>query len=158
MPSMSLAQFIGHMAASINHLKHAEHAAMEKACLLVENEAKASIGHYQQQAGPFLPWQELSEATKDERVRLGFPENEPLLRTGQMRDSIQHVVGDREGCIGTDDPIAEYQELGTSRIPPRSFLAGAAVRKGPQVAHILGLSVVRALVGDAVVNRSFPIP
>lgn len=158
MLDMSLAQFIGHIAASINHLKHAEHQAMEQACLLVENEAKREIGTYQSGAGPFVPWAELADSTKDDRARKGFPDNEPLLRTGTLRDSIEHKVGDKEGCIGSDSPIAEYQELGTVHIPPRSFLGGAAVRKGPQVAQILGLSVVRALVGDAVVNRSFPIP
>lgn len=158
MPDMNLASFIGHMAASIASLHHHEHKAMEHACVVVETEAKHEIGTYQGPASPFVAWAELADATKNDRVLKGYAENEPLLREGALRDSIGHAVGDREGVVGSDSQIAEWQELGTVRIPPRSFLGGAAVRKGPDVAHILGQSAVRALVGEHVANKIIHIP
>lgn len=157
MPDMDLGAFIGHVAGAIVRLDHAEHQAMEQAALVVEKRAKAILGEYQAQGGPFAAWAELADSTKADRVRHGFPENEPLLRTGHMRDSIDHkVIGNRDAVVGSDDPIAEYQELGTSRIPPRSFLGAAAVQKGPEVAQIIGLGTVQAftgLIGQNVYQR-----
>ena len=159
MPDMNLPEFIAHLVHSIVHLDHAEHTAMERACKVIEKEAKRELGTYQGQAGPFVAWADLADSTIAEKEKLGFaPPDNPLLRTGDLRDSIDHAVGVREGAVGSDSPIAEYQELGTSRgIPPRSFLGGAAVRKGPEVAEIIGLSPVMALVGEEVVNRRLVI-
>jgi phage gpG-like protein len=71
----------------------------------------------------------------------------PLLETGELRDSIQHVVG-REGTevvgyVGTNDPIAKYHELGTRTIPPRSFLGEAAMRQEHKI-HTMMLKTVAA--------------
>lgn len=134
-----------------------QHKALERAARVVEKEAKSLIGEYQPQAGPFAPWAELADATKDDRVRQGFEENEPLLRTGEMRDSIHHVVDYESAVIGSDDEKAEWQELGTNRIPPRSFLGGAAVNKADVVANILGDEVVFSLTGQHVYKGSMPI-
>jgi phage gpG-like protein len=132
--------------------------ALERAALVVEAEAKREIGTYQDETGPFAPWAELADTTKNDRVRQGFSENEPLLRTGDMRDSIDHVVEQDEAVVGSNSDIAVYQELGTDRIPPRSFLGGAASRRGEEVARILGGGVVKALVGKDVVGGLLPIP
>lgn len=148
MPDMSLPGFIEHMARMTVTMHEAEHLALDRAARIVKAEAKREIGHYQDEAGPFQKWAELADSTKRQRARLGFPENEPLLRTGEMRDSIEHRVGDREAVVGSDSEIAEYQELGTQKIPPRSFLGGAAFRKAEDVAKELGRSVTMALVGQ----------
>lgn len=110
--------------------------AMGHACKIVEDEAKRVIGTYD------YGWPELAAATKADRVSKGFAENEPLLRTGEMRDSIEHTVA-REfletiGYVGTNNEIAVYQELGTTKIPPRSFLAQAAIHKESEVVLKLG--------------------
>lgn len=158
MREMSLAGFIGHMTGAIVALERCEHHAMEQAAQVVEVRAKAIIGHYQTDTGIFPPWAQLADSTMADRARLGFPENEPLLRTGEMRDSIEHVAERHEAAIGSNLDIAEYQELGTSRIPPRSFLGVAAHQTGERVAEIVGSGVFRALVGDAVVDRFLLIP
>ena len=59
---------------------------------LVEEEAKAEIGTYQDQAGPFIAWPELADSTKEDRTRQGFTENDPGLRSGAMRDSIGTAI------------------------------------------------------------------
>ena len=52
-----------------------------------------------------------------------------------MRDSIEHkVISDKEAEIGSNSDIAVIQELGTSTIPARSFLAGAAAHEAENVA------------------------
>src|SRR5690348_3170601 len=107
-----------HLLVAATAMEHGEHAALEKAAVEVEKRAKDKIGEYQDAVGPFEKWRELADSTKADRVRKGFPENEPLLRTGEMRDSIEHKVADHEAHIGSDNSIALYQELGTSRIPP----------------------------------------
>jgi len=104
-------------------------AFLEAVGTKIEGEAKEIIGHYQRSdTGPFPEWEELDPATKADRVSKGFAENEPLLRTGDLRDSIHHKVVGHFVAIGSDNPIAIYQEMGTSTIPPRPFLRIAAWR------------------------------
>jgi hypothetical protein len=143
----SLLGFAEHLGVLAAEMVVAEHEGLERAATIIEREAKASVGHYQDAAGPFVAWAELADATKADRLHQGFPENEPELRTGALRDSIEHKVGEKEAEVGSDSPIMEYQELGTIRIPPRSILGGAAARKGEEAAEAIGQDVFLALVG-----------
>ncbi|MDE3022876.1 MAG: hypothetical protein KGI54_13640 [Pseudomonadota bacterium] len=124
-----------------NHLKtlpKLEEAALlmevTRLAELIEDTAKAEIGTYQRDnMGPFAPWAELAYFTKQDRLEKGFTENDPLLRTGEMRASITHEVlhnspSTFDAVIGSDSEIAEKQELGTSKIPPRAFLGPAMWR------------------------------
>lgn len=128
--------------------------AVVRCAEIVEHEAKAEIGTYQEQAGPFIAWPELAEATKSDRLRQGFTEDDPLLRTGEMRDSLGTAISTDglEAQIGSNDDKAVWQELGTDRIPPRSFLGGAMIRKLPEIEKTLGETVYAALTGETVVN------
>lgn len=150
MTDMSLLGFMEHLAGFTLRLEHEEHKALEHAAKVIQTEAKREIGTYQGDAGPFAAWQELADSTKADRVRQGFSANDPLLRTGEMRDSIEYTLGHHEAAIGSNSDIAVWQELGTEKIPARSFLGGAAMRKAHVVAEILGVSAVQALVGPRV--------
>lgn len=119
---------------------------LERAARIVEKQAKEEIGHYQPQTGEFAAWPELAESTKADRVAQGFSENDPLLRTGKLRDSISHQVDGLEAVIGSDSDVAVWQELGTKNIPPRSFLGTALVNKEGQVAKTIGAHAVGALL------------
>jgi HK97 gp10 family phage protein len=115
--------------------RHLERLALEgeavtahitkEAADLVQANAKARIGEYQDYEGPFTKWAELADSTKEERVRQGFTENDPLLRTGTLRDSIKVEAKGNEAVIGSEDEVALYQEVGTDHIPPRPFLGPA---------------------------------
>src|SRR4051794_31194046 len=118
-----------------------EHHALEQCGEIVEKAAKAKIGKYQQGAGPFAAWAPLAESTKEDRARLGYPEDEPLLREGTLRDSIEHKVVFPEAHIGSNSEIAVYQELGTKTIPPRSFLGTAVVEETPKLIEVIGRNV-----------------
>jgi phage gpG-like protein len=118
----------------------AQRIAMEKSAQIVEEEAKRVIGTYE------YGWAPLAESTKADRRRQGFAEDEPLLRTGEMRDSIEHQSTAFEASIGSNNDKAVWQELGTSRIPPRSFLAGALQHKTEEVLDVIGREIVSVLL------------
>ncbi len=73
--------------------------------------------------------------------------DKPWLRTGALRDSIEATTNGLEAAIGSNDPAAAPQELGTSRIPPRPFLAPVAAASGEEVARAIGDRVAQALTG-----------
>ena len=87
----------------------------------IKKEAKEKFGEYQS------GWDELSNATQKDRVRSGYTENDPLLRSGHLRDTVEMTVHQRSASIGSNDPVMVWQEKGTTKtgwngangIPPR---------------------------------------
>ena len=147
-----------HPTAGFRFKEHEhEKESLEKAAELVERTAKAELGHYQDAAAPFGAWPELADRTQDDRAKQGFAPNDPGLRTGEMRESIGHAVGDKEAVVGSNDDNMVYFELGTAKQPPRSVLGMALARKAPEVARILGQGAVAALVGKGVFLGRMPI-
>ncbi len=142
---------LGTMAAAA---RAAQRPAMARACAIVQREARDAVGHGEQAHGPFPAWPALAEATQRERVREGFTPDAPLLRSGSLRESIGVAVADSgrggvEGVVGSESEVAVFQELGTARIPPRSFLGASALRVADQVAGEFGRVVAAALAGRA---------
>jgi hypothetical protein len=135
----------------------AEHVALEAAALVIEKHAKKKIGEYQEQIGEFAAWAELADATKSDRIAQGYSENEPGLRSGDMRDSITHQIRPGEAEIGSNDDHLVFFELGTAKQPPRSVLGGAAAEKAEKVAEIVGEAVTLALTGEQVHLNRLPI-
>jgi len=107
----------------------------------IEETAKEEIGVYQPAFGPFDAWSPLAEATKADRVRQGYSEDEPLLRSGSLRDSIQSEVMGLAAIVGTKSEIGLWQELGTNRIPPRPFIGPAYVRKIDPLMEVIGVVI-----------------
>lgn len=138
--AFSLLGFASTLAHMATHLREARHEALEEACIVVEREAKRVIGTYD------YGWPQLAQSTQEGRVRAGFSANEPLLRTGEMRDSIQHASSPDRGVVGSNNMKAVWQELGTRSIPPRSFLAGALIHEREEVVRIVGRRVRGYLV------------
>ena len=119
----SLGSFAAHLLTIEADLKLSQEVCVEKACRMVEKEAKTAIGTYR------YDWPRLEPETVARKAK----GDTPLLETGELRDSIEHIVG-REGTevvgyVGTNNPIAKYHELRTRNIPPRSFLGEAAMRQ-----------------------------
>lgn len=147
---MDILGFVRHLAAVELLVNAAARKGLERAAEVVEAEAKESLGTYQDQAGPFEDWAPLSGITISERKRLGYTPNDPLLRSGALRDSIGHSVSGRTATVGSTAHYAAAQELGTPDIPPRSFLGSATVRKSEEVRDILGEHLVAAIVGESI--------
>ena len=158
MPDMSLLQFIGHVGRFDYRLRELQERGMEHVAKIVEAEAKRELGTYQRgNNGPFADWAELADRTKDERVQLDYAENEPGLREGDMRDSINHVSDRENAVVGSDDDKMVWFECGTTHQPPRSVLGVAVVHKEREIVDILGKAVVTALVGRNVFPGGIPI-
>ena len=139
---MNLMQAAASFIAMSAEYEKGKHDALEAACVVIEEEAKRVIGTYD------YGWPPLAPSTIADRVSKGFTPDDPLLRTGAMRDSIEHKVEGNSGFVGSDDDKAVWQELGTSRgIPPRSFLGGAAAHKGQEAANAAGLKIYEHMTG-----------
>ncbi|HYZ64153.1 MAG TPA: hypothetical protein VE650_17020, partial [Acetobacteraceae bacterium] len=50
-----------------------------------------------------------------------------------------------QAVVGSSDPAAVYQEMGTSRMEARPFLAPVAAATGEQAARAIGAKVAEAL-------------
>ncbi len=123
-------------------------AALERVLKKVEATAKAEFGKYQPAAAPFPAWPELADATKDERVALGYSENDPLLREGDLRESIEHRKTEPlEGEVGSTDERMPYSEFGTANEPPRSVLGPALYRSKDFIHMTVGAAVVAGFMG-----------
>ena len=84
----------------------AEHEAFEHIANVIEKQAKAEIGHYQNEAGPFAAWEELADRTKAERERQDYTENYAGLGDGERDEalSITHGRGDRATQPAREQP------------------------------------------------------
>jgi len=164
----SFAAFAAHLERLAVTLHIAETAGLDAGAAIIQAEAKAQIGHYMEEAaGPFAPWPELADKTKEDRLRLKYTENDPLLRDGTLRDNIDRIVIGREAAVGVPHgptsessghsvdigDVAIWQELGTNSIQPRSFLGSSAVRKTPEVVEAISAAIVRHIAGLAPGER-----
>ena len=143
---MSCAEF----AAKLGIAAEAAHAGLvaptETLMKDVAVKAKAALGTYS------YGWPELAESTKEDRVKKGFSANEPGLRTGEMRGSVNTMAqpsgGGAQGLVYSGELKALWFELGTSHPqPPRSFLFKSLLLSTPEMARIFGAFAVKILSG-----------
>ena len=148
----------GEFAAHLLTLQVAEAVAMreglERVGVVVEKTAKAEIGFYQDAVGEFAAWAPLSDSTEQEKARLGFEPDAPLLRTGELGDSIGHEVGGLEVVIGSTSDVMVYQEVGTDTIPPRAVLGPAAIHNQEKIERILGVATIAGLIGGDRIHEA----
>lgn len=144
----SIGDFTAFLAGVAERLPAAKRAGLDAGAAIIIAETDREIGNYQPAEGQFPGWPQLAASTLRDKRRLGFsPPDNPLLRTGAMRESIQReIISDDEAIVGSPDQVAKWQELGTEQdgeehIPARSFLARAAFRRAPEVAEAVGRGV-----------------
>lgn len=150
MPDLSLSEFAATLAEFVAEEEHRTHRALDAAAAIVQSEAKAELGTYQDAAESLPAWAELANSTKKDRLRQGYTENDPGLRSGAMRDSIGRTIERREAHVGSNDEHLVYFELGTSKQPPRPVLAGSLIRRTDDVIGVIGRHFVRHLTGKDV--------
>lgn len=88
------------------------------------------------------------------RVREGLSEppggaghDKPWLRSGALQSSVGAQADGLQAVVGSNDPAAVPQELGTAHMPPRPFLAPVGAAMAGEVAETLGMAVSNALRG-----------
>jgi phage gpG-like protein len=155
----SIGQFIRFLDTRAVAVHKAQHDGLAAAGDLVVADARSRIGTYQEQAGPFAAWQDLAETTLyggynaegrwfPGKVQMGYaPPDNPLLRTGALRASIEREVTQNEVVVGSHDPIAPEQEFGTHHIPPRSFIGAAMFQCAHEATHVVVHHIMNAFVG-----------
>ncbi len=142
----SLLEAAAHFKSFEENMEFATEGILTEFAVTVRDRAKAAIGTYK------YGWPQLAESTQEERARAGVPPNEPLLISGKLRDSISATVemhGKESGVarVGSTEQLAVWQELGTSRIPPRSFLVSSAKRTEADLGKIARKYVHAAWTG-----------
>jgi hypothetical protein len=133
--------FIAELPAIERDLHATGPMIIKRACEIVEKKAKSAIGKEHEM------WPDLAPSTIVDKQAQGFPTPKPLLRTGEMRESIGHVAIGNEGYVGSNSPIAVYQELGTKHIPPRSFLVSSAISSEDKIHRMAAAATMAALSG-----------
>ena len=68
----------------------------------------------------------------------GGPHEHPWQQTGALEASIASAADALTAQIGSNDPAAAPQELGTATIQPRPFLAPAAAALADPIARAIG--------------------
>lgn len=101
-------------------------------------EAKAMIGHEQSN------WPALADSTIKRKKAAGFATPAPLLRTGELRDSIKTHAAGATAVVGSNHPDAVIQEHGNSRVPPRPFMAASAAKVAPDFVRELEMRIQAA--------------
>lgn len=165
----SLGQFASYLLTRAVATAVALQTANEAIGAHVEKVAKGEFGTYQNAVGPFPAWAELAEATKDERLQQGFSENDPLFRSGELRDAVTHDASPLEAIIGVKSGTAHSSngqggstedignimishEFGTSKMPARPVLGPAVFQSKATIQKIVGAAVVSGLIGASPVH------
>jgi len=108
---------------------------IKRACIMVWTEARRVLGT------EGYSWPALSPTTLAHKTQAGM-----LKETGGLHDSIQWSSEGLEGRVGSDDDKAVIHELGTSKIPARTFLVGAAMAMEPAI-HIMAAKAAVVVMG-----------
>jgi phage gpG-like protein len=137
--TFSLLGFVAHLATVERDMKEAEHAAVARACELICAEAKRVIGE------GYDFWPALKPETLARKMM-----NTPLLETGELRASIEWNAEGNLGHVGSNNDKAIWHELGTVKIPPRSFLAGAAMAMEDKIHKMFARAVLAVMMGKGL--------
>jgi phage gpG-like protein len=128
------------LAAAAAHFHELKHdldeigpEIIKRACIMVWTEARRVLGT------EGYGWPALSPETLAHKTQSGM-----LKETGGLHDSIKWSSEGNEGRVGSDDDKAVWHELGTSRIPARTFLVGAAMVTEPAI-HAMAAKAAMAV-------------
>jgi phage gpG-like protein len=114
-------------------------AIVARACELVHAEARRVIGE------GYDFWPALQPETLARKMMAT-----PLLETGELRASIEWNAEGNQGYVGSNNDKAVWHELGTSRIPPRSFLRGAAMHMEDKIHKMAARAVMAVMLGKGL--------
>ncbi|SRR6266852_2584589 len=145
MREFTLLGFIAELETVKADIEQLPMAIVMKACAMVAKQAKAQIGKEHEM------WPALAPSTVKDRVSKGYAPNAPLLRDGTLRDSIVWTArpthDGAEGSIGSDLDRALWLEIGTSKIPPRSFLVSSIISMEPHIIKMATRMLASTLEG-----------
>jgi HK97 gp10 family phage protein len=153
----SLADLAMHLAAAAVEIERNQgRRALNEAAKLIKADARAQIGHYQDEVGAYPAWAPLAESTDEDKARAGAPADAPLERDGDLKKSFRsNFEGDNAVIVGSTDPVMEYHEFSTSRMPPRPVLGPALLKNIDAIQELVGASAVDAIVNGQRLGYRF---
>lgn len=153
----SLMELAVEMAVAAEVLEvRANKASLRQAANLVLSDARAQIGEYQPAVGAYPAWEPLAESTEEEKARIGAPADAPLERFGALKKSFRaDPPTEDEITFGSTDPVMEFHEFGTVKMPPRPALGPALLKKVDAIQRTFGHNAVRAVVGGQRLGYRF---
>ncbi len=146
-------QFARFLATVKSRLPEAEKAGLKAAADILLHEIQNEAGHYQGAVNGLPAWEQLADATVAGRVHAGYTPNDPLLRSGDLRDSYEATVHGDHAEVGSADPIAGYLETGHDdeghgRLPPRPIVGGSLFRRIDDIVDAMVHPIIKALEGE----------
>ena len=137
--------FSAHLGTLPSAVRKAQRTVLRQFAAEVKADAQGVLGTYDN------GWVGLADITKAARVKAGYPADEPLLVTGELRSSIHYVTTDTRAVIGSDSEYAAVHEEGypKGRIPPRPYLKPAMRRVEHRFVDAMGSAVAHALAGQS---------
>ncbi|PHK92923.1 hypothetical protein CR162_21365 [Pseudoroseomonas rhizosphaerae] len=148
--------FAKHLRKVASKVEAAQRRGLRQGAAMMAATAKGMHGEYQPSDRVSNAWAPLAPRTVAERTRRGFSPDEPLLRTGALRDSIGFSVQGDEALVGSTSPLAVHHEKGTARIPPRPVFSKTAVIHGRGAARLVGAHVAATMASmpvDALLKK-----
>lgn len=135
-----------------------ETKAAEFSLNILEKESQDKIGHLNSGGGEFKDWAPLAESTLADKQRKGYifnADGNPLYREGDLKKSIKSSYHPnlRKGYLGSTSIIGLYQEIGTNRIPPRSFIGLTMFQSKPVITNIMSQMMMQWITGDRLSLR-----
>ena len=142
----SIDAFLAHLERVAVELPHAQRRGEEAAGKALAHLTQELIGT------EYERWAALAASTvaqKEARGQTGrVSATDPLFATGELRASISYRIEGGALLVGTGDPIAPFQEFGTSRIPARSFLGSTMFVHGHAAADLIAGYIMGAFIGS----------
>lgn len=136
MTDISLSELSRILASASSKVKIEAELAVVTMATEIRDRAKEKIGVYQEASHGFAAWAPLAQSTMDQRVRMGFSANNPLDRSGGLRDSIEMRTTGNGAIIGTPLDEGLWMENGTDKAPPRPYLGPAAAEISEKLGEI----------------------
>lgn len=154
MKKLSLTEWCAELERQIATVRPAVTMALHEIGEAAEQIARGKVGEYQPEVGPFPAWAPLAESTVEDKTRQGYaPPDNPLLREGDLRDSVGHHVEPMLLEVGSTDPVMRYHETGTSKMPPRPVIGPAMLETVPVAQEVLGGALADVLAGGGGTGR-----
>jgi phage gpG-like protein len=151
----SMAALATHLAgAVVADIELANRHSLAAAAQILKDDMRGQIGEYQGALGDYPAWEPLAESTEDEKARVGAPAEAPLERFGDLQKSFRsELVGNNEAIIGSTDPVMEFHEYGTSKMPPRPVVGPALLRNVDAIEKLIGGDAHAVICGQRLGYR-----